>query len=484
MPKITTNDCKLFLSDLYKDKNGENWKRIRKFKDENGYICRDFKHLDGELVTLIEKNSQLSVLLLHNSLNPSINKKEPIPTVALDRKNTPFTLFDESQQKLAKRLVNAFVKPKDEPIEPDSSSKGFSAIPNLMTFSFLEDANCDEHEYLTEIASTMQFDAPMKDIIVFFAPSTVKSLCHHISPLVEPFLSIPLEEVEEMSFRLNSENSNLTVLAVFESLCLAGFVYEPKGCALTQLFSPYKMINVSSVIVNNDKSLDFKKAFIAAVKKDDVEKVKTLIELGLPLNLKVGRTSLLGHALSENKLACFKYLVSLYGNTAELSNGQADLVWEVAWWPNDCTQYFLSSTYYNFKNANQKAHDDLVMAYGHHGMDLKRIENDVNPEYLALACLKVTFTHDRFYILFKDFVKKAIEEYPDTVSSCKELSEDLEFGFIISPILELLAGSSCLINGRSVFDVVQSEIDATGSNSRGFSDKLNQYKAFLKKHGR
>lgn len=481
MSKITTNDCKLFLLDLYKDKNGANWKRIRKFKDANGHICRDFQYLDDETVTLIEKDGQLSVLLSQYYPKLLASNVQSISPVSLDRKTTPFTLFDESQQKSAKRLVNAFVKPKEEPIEADSSSKGFAAIPNLMTFSFLDDANCDEQEYLEEISTSMRFDAPMRDIVVFFMPSAVKAFCEHVSPLVEPFLTIPLTEVEEMSFKLSGEDTHLTVLAVFESLCLAGFVYNSKGCALKSLFSEYQMINVPPVIDTNDKSLEFKKAFVAAVKKDDVSKVKTLVELGLPLSLRIGKTSLLGHALTNNKIECFKYLVGLYENTAELSNGRTDLVWEATWWPNDCTRYFLSSTYYNFKNANQKAHDDLVMAYGHHEMDLKQIQDDVNFEYLALACLKVTFTHDRFYPLFKDFVKKAIDDYPEAVSSCKELA-DLEYSFIIPPILELLAGSSCLIGGQSIFDVVQSKIDKIGHNPQGYSDKLNHYRLFLKKH--
>lgn len=55
MSKVTTEDCKLFLLDLYKDKKVTEWKRIRKFKDENGDSCRDFSHSDGTYLTLIEK---------------------------------------------------------------------------------------------------------------------------------------------------------------------------------------------------------------------------------------------------------------------------------------------------------------------------------------------------------------------------------------------------------------------------------------------
>lgn len=483
MSKITTNDCKLFLLDLYKDKNKVNWKRIRKFKDENGHVCRDFKHLDDEFVTLIEKDGQLSVLLPLNTLDPLQSDSQVDSSVLVGKKTTSFTLFDETQQKSAKRLVNAFVKPKEDPIEPDSSAKGFEAIPNLMSFSFLSDANCDEHEYLEEIANSMQFNAPMRDVVVFFAPTTVKSLCQHVSPLVEPFLTIPLDEVEEMSFKLSGEDTKLSVLSVFEALCLSGFVYNSDGCALKSLFAQYQMLNVKPVIDRDDKTSEFKKAFIAAVKKDNALQVKSLIELGMPLNMRIGKTSLMGHALSENKIECFKYLVTLYENTANIGSGKIDLVWESAWWPNDCTCYLLSSTYYDFSLANQQAHDHLVMAYGHHGLSLESIKDKVNLEYVSLSCLRRTLTYDRFYNLFKDFVKMAIEEYPDRVSSDKELVADLEYGFIIQPILDLLAPSSCLFAGRSVFEIVQSKIDEIGHNPQGYREKIGIYRHFLKQNG-
>lgn len=253
MTKITTEDCKLFLLDLYKDKNGAKWKRVRKFKDQNGDVCREFSHSDGTLVTLVEKKCQLSVLPLQyypESLNIKVNQenKENQSGQAL------FTLFDESSKKSAKRLVNAFVKPKEDPVEPDSGAKGFNAIPNLIYFSFLEDANPDESEYLEEISADMNFKAPMREIAVFFMPSTVKSFCEHLSPLIEPFITLPLYEVEEMSFKVNDSDTVLTVTDVFEQLSKAGFVYNPDGCALKDLFSQYQLINIEPVINRNDNT--------------------------------------------------------------------------------------------------------------------------------------------------------------------------------------------------------------------------------------
>lgn len=483
MTKITTEDCKLFLLDLYKDKNGAKWKRIRKLKDQNGDVCREFSHSDGTLVTLVEKKCQLSVLPLQyypELLNIKVNQenKEKQSGQAF------FTLFDDTSKKSAKRLVNAFVKPKEDPVEPDSGAKGFNAIPNLIYFSFLEDANPDESEYLEEIAVEMNFKAPMRDISVFFMPSMVKSFCDHLSPLIEPFITLPLYEVEEMSFKVNDSDTVLTVTDVFEQLSKAGFVYNPDGCALKDLFSQYQLINIEPVINTNDKTAEHKKAFLSALKKDDVAKIKSLIDSGLPLNLKIGGQSLLGKTVHENKLECLKYLLTLYLNTANLGNGVMDQVWELVWWPTDCSRYFMENAAYDFTESNKTAHRNLVSTLVHHTTYFDKMTQRVNPELFSVACMEATLTHDRAYPVFKDFVKKAIDEYPAIVSESKEMRDALVHGFIIPPILELLAGSSCTFGGKNVFEVVQAKIDEIGHDPKGYRNKVEIYKAFLKKHGR
>lgn len=497
MSKITTEDCKLFLLDLYKDKKVVNWKRIRKFKDENGEFCREFKHSDGMSVTLIEKNGQLSVLiqpdypvLLSRKTTVNTEKSKNVSILSFvdesDKehlKKTVFTLFNEAQQKAAKRLVNAFVNPKEDPVEPDSSAKGFQAIPNLIYFSFLEDSNPDESEYLEEIAADMNFKAPMREIAVFFMPSTVKSFCDHVSPLIESFLTLPLYEVEEMSFKINDCDTPISVTDVFEELCKAGFVYNPDGCALKNLFTQYHMVPTEPVIDLNDKTAEYKKGFLTALKKDDVTKMKSLIDSGMPLNFKVGGQSLLGKTMHENKLECFKYLLTLYSNTANTGNGAVEQVWEHVWWPSDCSRYFMANATYDFTHSNKNAHRHLVTTLVHHTAYFETMKEIVNPELFSVACLESTLTYDRAYPVFKELVKKAIDDYPATVSASKEMIEQLEHGFIIPPILELLAGSSCTFDNKTVFEVVQAKIDKIGHDPQGYRDKIEIYNAFLKKHG-
>lgn len=490
MPKITTKDCKLFLLDIYKDKKVTNWKRIRKFKDINGNFCREFKHSDDTVITLIEEDGHLSVLLtqyytesLVDDLSvESTNNSENSKTQC--NMSTVFTLFNENQKKSAKRLVNAFVKPKEHPITPNSDDKGFEAIPNLIYFSFLEDANPDESEYLEEITADINFKAPMREIAVFFMPSTVKSFCDHLSPLIEPFLTLPLDEVEEMSFKINDADTPLSVADVFEELSKSGFVYNPDGCALRSLFEQYSFINIEPIVSSNDRTVEYKKSFMNALKTDDAEKMRELINLGLPLNLKVAGQSLLGKTMHENKLECFKYLLTLYSNTANTGNGAVDQVWKIVWWTNDCSLYFMQNASYDFTNSNLEAHRHLVGTLVHNSSYFDKMKDKVNIEFFSIACLEATFIYEKAYLVFQDFIKKAIDEYSVKVSHNKEMIKQLEYGFIIQPILELLAASSCTFNNKTVFEFVQDKIDEIGDDPKGYCNQIEIYKDFLKNHGR
>lgn len=161
-----------------------------------------------------------------------------------------------------------------------------------------------------------------------------------------------------------------------------------------------------------------------------------------------------------------------------------DQVWELVWWPTDCSRYFMENAAYDFTESNKTAHRNLVSTLVHHTTYFDKMTQRVNPELFSVACMEATLTHDRAYPVFKDFVKKAIDEYPAIVSESKEMRDALVHGFIIPPILELLAGSSCTFGGKNVFEVVQAKIDEIGHDPKGYRNKVEIYKAFLKKHGR
>jgi predicted transcriptional regulator len=139
---------------------------------------------------------------------------------------------------------------------------------------------------------------------------------------------------------------------------------------------------------------------------------------------------------------------------------------------------------YDFTESNKIAHRNLVSTLVHHTTYFDEMTSRVNPELFSVACLEATLTYDRAYPVFKNFVKKAIDEYPAIVSNSKEMRDDLVHGFIIPPILELLASSFCTFGGKNVFEVVQAKIDEIGHDPKGYINKIEIYKSFLNKHGR
>jgi len=178
---ITTFDCKIFLLKKFPDKDYQEWKRVRKFKNENKDVCREFVN-NGFTVILIERHDELTIGYANRT------------------------------------ILETKIK-----------------IPFEVNFSFLDDANCDEIEYLEEIAENKDYKAKIRDIAIFFIPKDASGDCNHLEPLIGEYLPNYFYETEEMAFQ--SINKNLSVKQVFDDLIDAGFVYDCENCVLKDLFS-------------------------------------------------------------------------------------------------------------------------------------------------------------------------------------------------------------------------------------------------------
>lgn len=64
MSKISTDDCKFFLvrTDEFFDTDEKDWKRTKKYKNENAEWVREFEHKNGDSAWLLEKNGELSII--------------------------------------------------------------------------------------------------------------------------------------------------------------------------------------------------------------------------------------------------------------------------------------------------------------------------------------------------------------------------------------------------------------------------------------
>jgi len=100
MSKLTTEDCKKFLVNHYKQRKVitkiEDWKRTRKYKVDSNYH-RDFEHLAFGIITLKEKNGELEIVLTEQSISSEVKK----PSMASLYKG----ICDDSGDKLVRGSV-------------------------------------------------------------------------------------------------------------------------------------------------------------------------------------------------------------------------------------------------------------------------------------------------------------------------------------------------------------------------------------------
>jgi hypothetical protein len=66
MSKISTNDCQIFLSSYYKSKKIdtklEKWELIKKYKNFQGYTCRDFYYKEANIKAIVVLNKKTNTL--------------------------------------------------------------------------------------------------------------------------------------------------------------------------------------------------------------------------------------------------------------------------------------------------------------------------------------------------------------------------------------------------------------------------------------
>jgi hypothetical protein len=62
MSKISTSDCKKFLTDKFPETKSVLWKRITKYKNSEGLYVRVFQYNDDKMVGLLEDGDTLSIV--------------------------------------------------------------------------------------------------------------------------------------------------------------------------------------------------------------------------------------------------------------------------------------------------------------------------------------------------------------------------------------------------------------------------------------
>lgn len=105
----STEDCKKYLISIYKNTEESGWKRIKKYKDENQIIVRDFEYSDGTMATILETPEGLKDKSLLNK--PKVNKPDPNVNPFSKIRGTPTpTYMPEKKQKTEKEKFEIFME--------------------------------------------------------------------------------------------------------------------------------------------------------------------------------------------------------------------------------------------------------------------------------------------------------------------------------------------------------------------------------------
>ena len=143
MSKITTEDCKNYLINYYEKKEiitqESEWKRVKKYKNEDGLWVRDFEHKIIGMIHLIENNGQLMVVENPNvkteksQVNNDKNKSVMVDLIS----------FDPNQIKMAVKAYTEYYKNNDDERDDDvwikENYKKIQFIPGILKWYVPED---------------------------------------------------------------------------------------------------------------------------------------------------------------------------------------------------------------------------------------------------------------------------------------------------------------------------------------------------------
>lgn len=228
MPKITTEDCKNYLAELFKDTHASEWKRTKKYKTSNGVVARDFEHPNYMLETIYEKNGTLS-----NIINQ-------FPTVQVSNTTQPTdpyiqTIFNPNDVKAIQDVIDTFLDGSaDGPLNclrddfPQEYNQYKNSIPNCFGFHFYD------QQFHYSKPPEMTLDKPIGNLHVSIFPLAEDSYDEDVQELLEGLLPIAVQENSACIFSFVDKKTTLHHFV--REMMKAGFQYDKEGCLYGGLF--------------------------------------------------------------------------------------------------------------------------------------------------------------------------------------------------------------------------------------------------------
>lgn len=210
------------------------WKRLSKKKTPQGEV-RIFENKAGTQIETLESPNGLLSIVGNDTATKQIS-----PEVNALKNNL----------KKAKKLVSQYF---EEDTVPEAKNPGYSSIPALFKFSFMEDANPDHSEHLEMAAQSGDKSVAVTGFNIFITSKEFEEYsCVHLSGLLSSFLPKFLDETEESSFCIHSETQgiydderlhaikegtipNIPYDRLVATMEASGFEYDTSTCMLASL---------------------------------------------------------------------------------------------------------------------------------------------------------------------------------------------------------------------------------------------------------
>lgn len=464
MSKISTDDCKDFLMKTYPDSNRTKWKRVSKYKDDNGLVCRDFNNPTVGDVTLVEVNGTLEL------------KQSAVVTVTpiVIKDNTVLVKsFSKKDLTDAKRLVTKYVNSYGED-EISDDNKGFIAIPSqvIYRFSILDG---DYELILNNINATGDYNAKLDRFCLEIFPAEGE-YNEHMDYLIGSFLPENDGEAMECTFEF-SYKEPISIKEMAQKMASAGFIYSKDHCFLADTISKLDFVNEASKI-DSSSLVDIKAVFEQAIKKDDGSILDDALTNGGLLNFKHKKAIPLVYCMQNNLVNCFKALVKHDPDLAKGVKYAGNPVWAeavsevVLAHSFDYLAYLLEQGKYDFKKANPVENQmamsvlverDLLDKYRH-------ILNDKIRSALTLHMMMDDPDPFSNPNIAQD-IHDAMYKYAKFMNEVSYFGARFSMGIVSQPILDMMVDSRFRIHRETLESDLEFQIELfkTGRRGDGFS---------------
>lgn len=310
MSKITTEDCKDYLVKFYKDKGAitqeKDWKRTKKYKNDDGLWVRDFNHAGIGNISLLESRNGLLSLLESNDNNSS--------TLVNSHKIKSFdlTVFSPAEIKKAWDVYKKYYDDDDENEYPggdefiEKHDQSIRSIPGILNWCIVPDA----YENYELDGKNISWNFNMKGYNIFMFDNKNYHEYGGDEHLLQKYLPKYLRSMDEYHYEITKD---ITVEELVRDLSILGYTHVNShvadDCVLKKLMKnvnfnkiPFAISQIAKDIISGD------------IKKYSIEDLNTK---------KINNQSIAMYVFNNKNYDIFNYLLD---NKIELKNSDISFI--------------------------------------------------------------------------------------------------------------------------------------------------------------